>query len=710
MSGESAPIEAKAEVGGGDLFIAAAIFVAALAGYHANGGILFAGDSPANLAVALSLLHQGEPLLSPTEAPQLFHWAVEHEGKREPVHVAALSAELERRMADGTLVLVGPRYQVVESARPGLYAGTFGVGPAVVALPGLWVSEQLGGPLSLDSERLWYAAKAISAACTAGSAALVYLAARAFCTAWPATVVALAYAFGTCVFSTSSQGLWQHGPNELFLAVGICFLVRGQGRQGAMAAAGAAFGMATICRPTSALVAASVGVYLLFADRRGLAAYVAAGLPFAGLLVAYNSHALGSPLAFGQTRLGEHAIEKTGSAVIFQTPVWRGMAGLLASPSRGLFVFSPFLLAAAWGAARVLAASLSTAAGTERQKLRVLAPLVASVLAIWTVEAMHFDWWGGWSFGYRHIVDTTTILAVLLAPVMKDLLGHWILGGLFTLALAWSIGVQVLGVLAYDLAGWNARRAYLARFPSGEERLIFDEAAAERARASEGASLNPVEADVDQARYRDRLWSWSDSPIPYYLTHFSESRARQRQFAQVFLAPREQRLKSTHDQIAAALQSLKEKKPEAGADAFSPPGSPNPWRLGTNAGDAAELQSLPGEGMRVVFRKPPGKELWDVQLDRRPGPVVKGRQYRLSFRARAPKPRPIAVALSQDHEPWENLGFYQEVNLAPEWKMFHLAATPTSNDERARLQFYLGGSDVPVEIQTVQWSAEGGPP
>ena len=37
--------------------------------------------------------------------------------------------------------------------------------------------------------------------------------------------------------------------------------------------------------------------------------------------------------------------------------------------------------------------------------------------------------------------------------------------------------------------------------------------------------------DIDRPAHRDRLWSWTDSQIVYYATHFRESRARKRALA-----------------------------------------------------------------------------------------------------------------------------------------------------------------------------------
>ena len=112
-------------------------------------------------------------------------------------------------------------------------------------------------------------------------------------------------------------------------------------------------------------VAASVGIYLLVAQRSrqmakrpseielyesklsALYYFLGASVPGAALAT-YNTYFLGSPFRFGQSEAGHAlALEKTGLPGVWQTPLWDGAAGLLLSPSRGLFFFSPFLLLAA---------------------------------------------------------------------------------------------------------------------------------------------------------------------------------------------------------------------------------------------------------------------------------------------------------------------------------------------------------------------------
>ena len=52
----------------------------------------------------------------------------------------------------------------------------------------------------------------------------------------------------------------------------------------------------------------------------------------------------GNGLSIGQGVIGGHvALEKTGSESKWSTPIFRGALGLLFSPSRGIFIYSPVL-------------------------------------------------------------------------------------------------------------------------------------------------------------------------------------------------------------------------------------------------------------------------------------------------------------------------------------------------------------------------------
>jgi hypothetical protein len=238
----------------------------------------------------------------------------------------------------------------------------------------------------------------------------------------------------------------------------------------------------------AALVALAAAAYLALEERRALAAYAAAAVPIVAGMAAYNLHYFGSLLEFGQLT-GSAAIAqwKTGSPDLWQTPVWLGAAGLLVSPSRGLLVFSPFLAAAFAGA--VLA--WKDPAYARLRFATVAVPL------LWLPAFLWFDWWGGWTYGYRPIVDSLPLLALLCVPALDRIVESTTWKGLFAAAGTWSVFVQALGVLAYTPEDWNGRRL---------------------------ASGTP--ANVDLPEYRARLWSVRDSQIGYLITNFSRLRAR----------------------------------------------------------------------------------------------------------------------------------------------------------------------------------------
>jgi len=129
------------------------------------------------------------------------------------------------------------------------------------------------------------------------------------------------------------------------------------------------------------------------------------------------------------------------------------------------------------------------------------------VLLLWIPAFLWFDWWGGWTYGYRPIVDTTPLLAVLCVPALDRVLERRAWRIVFFAALAWSVLVQIVGVFAYTPLAWNARV-----LDSGEH------------------------ADVDAPQYRHRLWSFHDWQIAYFMRRFPQSFTESRAYAAAWVA------------------------------------------------------------------------------------------------------------------------------------------------------------------------------
>ena len=468
------------------------ILLALLGVYHLDGGFLYTVDSMASLQLPISVVEEGNLSFRPIEAPGLFRWNVS--GARPATGITFQSwdeVHAGRPMSHwrdaGRVSLHSMQFCLVPSVHPEVYVNTFGVGPGLVALPVFTALMATSGDLASDAGSLWYGGKLVGALCVSISAAFVFLAAAGFLSRPGAALLALAYGLGTCVWSTSSQGLLQHGPNAMFLAMGAYFLSRVGGPGRGALWCGLALGAAFVCRPTSLIVLGAVGLWLLLAHRRALLPFCLGALPLLAAVAAYNAYYLGAPWIFGQSQIAPViAQHKTGSPEMWPTPLFTGLAGILVSPSRGLFVYSPFLLFALWGAV----------AAWRDARFRALRPLTLALPAILCLEAKHFDWWSGWSFGYRHLVDLAPLLVLLLVPITAAVLRRRALLALFAVLLAWSVGVQVLGAFAYNLSGWNARVV------AGQEAPL----------------------DVDRPEHRHRLWSITDSQIPYYLGHFREAR------------------------------------------------------------------------------------------------------------------------------------------------------------------------------------------
>ncbi|MFL6262614.1 MAG: hypothetical protein ACJ76Y_23190 [Thermoanaerobaculia bacterium] len=260
------------------------------------------------------------------------------------------------------------------------------------------------------------------------SAALLYLLLRRRAAARVALLLTMAYAFGTTTWVVSSQALWQHGMAEL-LVVGALLLLTGPCTAPRALAAGLLCGLIAANRPPDVILAAALGAYGLFwaGWRRAALLAVAAALPM-GLVLLYN---LGVAGHFA----GGYGL--VGKATYFRHDLLPGLAGLLFSPTRGLLVFSPFLLflALAWR-------HLPRGRAERGLTLAIIAGAVLQILLY-----AKGDWRGGISWGPRYMTDLLPLLLWLLVPVAASLRG---LGrACFLLAVGVAVAIEAIGAFWY---------------------------------------------------------------------------------------------------------------------------------------------------------------------------------------------------------------------------------------------------------------------
>jgi hypothetical protein len=276
--------------------------------------------------------------------------------------------------------------------------------------------------------------KLVASFLAALSVSLLYLLLLRRAKASLALLLTLAYAFGTTTWMISSQALWQHGMGELLL-IGALLLITRPSSMPRVLALGLLLGLVASNRPPDAILGAALGIYGLFWAGRRLAPLLAASSAFPMVVVMfYNLWVAGNVL--GGYGVGPEGVVGKGS--FFRHDLLLGVSGLLASPTRGLLVFSPFLL--------FLVLAWRYRPQIREERWLTLAMSVAAVIQLLLYAKS--DWRSGLSWGPRYLTDLLPFLIWMLVPVVAALRG---VGRVcFLMAVGVSIIIEAIGAFSYS--------------------------------------------------------------------------------------------------------------------------------------------------------------------------------------------------------------------------------------------------------------------
>lgn len=256
---------------------------------------------------------------------------------------------------------------------------------------------------------------------------------RRFASARWSLVLVLLYFFATSVRTVAAQALWQHAGVHLAIAFALWLVFAARPvswwRE---AAAGVALGLGVVVRQTTALL-----VPFVPAGRVRATLYAVIGAAIGVLpLLAYNAVAFGNPFEQGY-----------GTKPFDTSPI-DGLYGLLVSPSRGLFVYEPYILFA-------FASIVLLKPDREHLEQRLLA-LAYAWAATAILYATYAEWWGGRVFGPRFLDDLAPALFVLLAwGIGHGLLARWPVRLVFWVCAAWSLLIFQAAAFVYDQNTWD---------------------------------------------------------------------------------------------------------------------------------------------------------------------------------------------------------------------------------------------------------------
>jgi len=291
--------------------------------------------------------------------------------------------------------------------------------PAVMAAPVFAAARPF---FALDETGAALAGKLAASLFSAVAAALLFVAASR---RWPGEGARTAWAFalGTSVWSTS-QALWQHPSAVLCLAWAVVWMLRAEDDDAWAGRVALPLSLAAAARHADALLVIVLALGIAARWPRRIPSMALWAAPAAAFVLGYQWLTFGSPLVHGFS----------GSLGRFSEPWGSGHLGLLVSPGKGLFVFTPVAL--------VAVAGLVSAA--RRGELWLATTLGAAALAHWVLMGRWSEWHGGECFGPRMMTDVLPLLFLFLPD------GLALLGTLGKVLLALSVGVQALGAFSYD--------------------------------------------------------------------------------------------------------------------------------------------------------------------------------------------------------------------------------------------------------------------
>ena len=314
---------------------------------------------------------------------------------------------------------------------------------AAVDLLGLSVLDRAGG---YDAARERKLQRILAGLLGASLTAILYLGFRAIAPVWLSAAAALTATVASVVLSDLTRALWSQSWATLLVGVVTWELLvsRSGGRAPRCAVVGSALFWLVLVRPPAMLVALCVLGYLLVDARSAVRPTLAWLAAWTTSVAAINWFVYGS--------VWQPSIYLGAELFAFEGWPLRAWS-VLASPSRGLFVYMPWVVLA--GCAVVLAGRLAARG--------IVAMSLTAAAAYFVLLSLYVRWVGGACYGPRLWAEMVPLLALAATAGLQAALAaesrrrRAMVLALAVVTVGWSLFVNYRGAFAPETHAWNRR-------------------------------------------------------------------------------------------------------------------------------------------------------------------------------------------------------------------------------------------------------------
>jgi len=284
-----------------------------------------------------------------------------------------------------------------------------------------------------------YTQKLIASSMVATTGVFLFLTSLHFLSLPRTMLLIFIFAFCTPAWTTASRAIWQHTPTILIFSLVLYLIFLSKKKPYLIQFIALPLALSYVIRPTNAISILLFTLFVLIQYPRFFIHYCLWATTIAISFFAYNLHvyeALRSP----------YYSQPLGNASFLN-----GAAGVLFSPSRGLFIYSSVFLFSLYGIFLRI---------KSRAWLKLDICLALIIVLHGAVISFAPHWWGGSSIGPRFFTDMVPYLIYFLIPVVGQLsIPHNIWSGLlttsfFTVTLI-SFMIQAHCVTAKEPWEWN---------------------------------------------------------------------------------------------------------------------------------------------------------------------------------------------------------------------------------------------------------------